>query len=135
MEANPLPVPRSVDLFREQLEQLERMIEDCAVLAEGTKNDSVRLGAIKARQVAQAQRLELLRITGLLPRDLGRLGREIEYESITPTIQRVLLDHHAPRELVRDLVEALKDPKRQGQFEEDDIDLEFLAELEAEEVI
>jgi hypothetical protein len=62
------------EALREAIAQLDAAIEDLALLAESTSNDSVRLGAIKARLAAMAERHELMRLSGLLPFD-ARCGR------------------------------------------------------------
>jgi hypothetical protein len=58
---------RPAEVVDEAVAQLESVIEELARLAESTKNDAVRLGAVKARAAALIQRLELLQALGRVP--------------------------------------------------------------------
>jgi len=65
--AVPITKPDLTEELQETLAQVDAVIQDLAVLADAA-NESVRLGAIKARQAAIAERVALKRAMGLLPR-------------------------------------------------------------------
>lgn len=62
--------PDAYDDVLDEIRLVDARIESFATLADETKNDSVRLGALKAMGPAQATRLDLKRAIGLLPSQL-----------------------------------------------------------------
>jgi hypothetical protein len=62
--------PDLLETLRDEILLISSVIEDCQLLAETTENDSVHLGALKAKMDAIARRVELKQVSGLLP---GRL--------------------------------------------------------------
>jgi hypothetical protein len=97
-----------VAALEEALAGLDAVIEDCALLAERTANDAVRLGAIKARMAAMGERFSLLRACGLLPHDLGLWRQEIDLASLMRTMDEVFERHDVSTEALADLGEALR---------------------------
>lgn len=66
----------------EELAYLEAAVEELAELASDSKNDAVRLGAIKAKIDAQGKRVELKRILGLLPSRLENIRLASESQKV-----------------------------------------------------
>jgi hypothetical protein len=97
-----------VEVLPGQLEQLDALIERLALVAEQSAHDAVRLGELKAQLTALKQRRELLQATGLMPRNLGLIVQEIDMRRVTDDAVRVLKQHDVSRELVDDLVAALR---------------------------
>ena len=72
----------------EALEQLDRMAEDCSLLWESTRNDSIKVAALKQRHAVMADRFRLLMAVGVLPSNLGGFATEID----AVELGRVLLE-------------------------------------------
>lgn len=87
-EEEEIDQPDAYDEMLGEIRLLDAQIEDCAKLGDETKNDSVRLGALKAIGPAQARRLELKRAIGLLPSRL----HDVEAHA---TISRLANELHA----------------------------------------
>lgn len=96
------------DALREAIAQLDAAIEDCALLAESTANDSVRLGAIKARLAAMGERDELMRLSGLLPFDARAVRTEAELRDINDLILGLFDRHGLGDDAKRELEEGLE---------------------------
>ena len=106
----------------EVLAQLDATVEDLALLAERTRNDSVRLGALKTRLVVLGQRVELLQVCGALPRS-RRWNQQIEAEQMSRLVLDTLSDHDAPEALLDALVAALDAHlRRTGYLPEPDLE-------------
>ena len=73
-----------------EIDALDAVIDELAQLAEQTANDSVRLGAIKAKVDAQARRLELKRAAGMLPWNLRLLKYDAEVTEVAGVVLGVL---------------------------------------------
>jgi len=104
------PLPHQVDLeesLRETLAQLDAVVEDAALLAETTRNDSVRLGAIKMRYSALTGKTQVMHACGLLPRYEHGL-HALDFERLGETLCEVLAEHRASRELVDDLLARME---------------------------
>lgn len=107
--ARPSPIAlKPVEVVEEVLESLSAAVEELAELSASTGHDGTRLGAIKARVEVLTTRTDLLMDVGVLPRDLGRLGREMEVQELVQTIGRVFDDHGVPPEVEDALCEALE---------------------------
>ncbi len=65
-----------MESLHEAADQLDALIEDCAVLAETTANDSVRVAAIKERHALMEEKIRFQQACGLLPRNLRLLHTE-----------------------------------------------------------
>jgi hypothetical protein len=105
------PSPIALDpvaVVEEALDGLAAAVEELAELSDSTSHDGVRLGAIRARVDVLTTRMNLLMAVGVLPQDLGRLGREREVQEVIQTITRVFADHGVPPEVQDALCEALK---------------------------
>jgi hypothetical protein len=85
-------------------------IEDLAMLAQATNNDPVRLGAIRARLDAMAQRATLLRLGGYLPATRRAEMVEADIRRMGEDIFKAIEKHQVPDEVVEDLLEALDSP-------------------------
>jgi hypothetical protein len=96
------------EALREAITQLDAAIEDCALLAESTSNDSVRLGAIKARLAAMGERDELLRLSGLLPFDARAVRTEAELRDINDLILGLFDKHGLGDDAKRELEEGFE---------------------------
>jgi hypothetical protein len=99
-----------VEVVEETLEAYEAAIDELAILAETTDHDSTRLGAIKARLDAQQERVELLTRIGVLPRDLGQAGVEIDLREIAARLDAVLSSPGVSPALREGVITAL-DPR------------------------
>ena len=77
-----MPPVDLVAVLEEALANLDALIEDFVLLAEQTRNESVRLGAIKARMAAMGEKFSLMRGCGLLPHDLGLWRSELEVQKV-----------------------------------------------------
>ena len=98
------------DWLRQVLVQTEQAVEELALLAQATKNDAVKLGAIRARLAAMAQRDEVLRLAGYLPCSPRAAMTEADLRSTANVVRRVLERHDPPDALLADLLEALRTP-------------------------
>jgi hypothetical protein len=105
VSAEPVDVREAL---REAVAQLDAAIEDCALLAEATKNDAVRLGAIRARLTAMAERGELLRLSGLLPFDERAVRTEAELRDINDMILALFDRYGVGDDAKRELEEGLE---------------------------
>ena len=79
-------------LLAEHLLHIEALQEGLASVAR-QEQGAVRLGALVAQGRAEIHRFEVMRLVGLLPRDMGRLGREIDYEKTVMRVIEILEDH------------------------------------------
>lgn len=95
-----------VATLRDAIANLDAVIEDCALLAERTANDSVRLGAIKARMAAMSEKLGLLQRCGLLP-DFGLWRYEIDVRLVSRTILDVFDEHGIEGDVRHEIAERL----------------------------
>lgn len=100
-EADPLAV------VKEEIARHDAIIEDLALIAESAAHDGVKLGAIKARLAAMAQRIDLMRVIGVLPSDLGLFRHEVEVQRVAQDLLEVCKRHGATEEFYRDIRETL----------------------------
>ena len=96
------------DALREAIAQLDAAIEDCALLVESMNNDSVRLGAIKARLAAMGERDELLRLSGLMPFHARAVETERQLKDITDMIVDLFDKYGLPDAAKDELEEGLE---------------------------
>lgn len=80
------------------------------MLAQATNNDPVRLGAIRARLDAMAQRATLLRLGGYLSATRRAEMVEADIRRMGEDIFKAIEKHQVPDEVVEDLLEALDSP-------------------------
>jgi hypothetical protein len=97
-----------LELVQEALERREALIEEFALLAERSKHEAVRLGALKARHAALIDYTGLLMACGLLPRSLGRAAVEIDVRRLTQHILDVFDRYGVDEAARRDLVELIR---------------------------
>lgn len=106
MEESELLEIDPIQALKDALVQLDAVIEDVALLAEATANDSVRLGAIRARHAAMTDKLELLRACGVLPQfEVWR--EQVDMRGFVAMILEVFDRHGVPMEVEDDLLDAL----------------------------
>ena len=67
--------------------QLDAAVEQFALLAEQTKNEPIRLGALKAKAALLTQRLTILRLCGRIPANPYQLQWAVD----APRVRDVLL--------------------------------------------
>lgn len=96
------------EALKEAVAQLDAAIEDLVLVAEDTKNDAVRLGAIKARLSAMAEKHELMRLSGLLPFDVRAVRTEAELRDINDMIFGLFDKHGLGDDAKRELEEGLE---------------------------
>ena len=94
----------------EALGQVEAGIEDLALLAQTTNNDSVRLGAIRARLDLMGRRVTLLRMGGYLPFTPRDAMVEANFRRTGEAIIEVMEKHGVLDDVADDLLEALSSP-------------------------
>lgn len=94
--------------MQEALEQLEALVEQLALVAETSRHDAVRLGALKAQLAASAQRLTLLQAVGVLPRNLGLIRNDVDNRRMAEQIADVFERHCVSDEAAREVIEALE---------------------------
>jgi hypothetical protein len=83
------------------------MVEELAELAASTRNDAVRLGAIKALCATLIQRVELLQALGRGP-FAPRLRLEIGMEATTRAVLDIFQRYGVPDSATHELVDALR---------------------------
>jgi hypothetical protein len=101
------------DALAEMLAQVDALVEDFAELAETTRNDSVKLGALKMRLNAIATKLGLMRMCGVLPREIHWLSHEVDTEATRRAILSVFERHQLPERAIHELQEAFAHGFRQ----------------------
>jgi hypothetical protein len=99
--------PRAIETIDEVLLQYESVIEDCATLYASSNNDSVRLGAVKARQAAIGSKLETLQALGILPR-LSTVHFAADAQKVVDSVSAVMEKHGAGEQVENELVTALE---------------------------
>lgn len=77
-------------IIDEMLEGYQADLNELATVAQATKNDSVKVGAVNARMAARDRIIALLQTTGVLPHDLGKLRVEIDIVYISKQLVTVL---------------------------------------------
>ena len=110
LTAEPLESLDGLDAITEALLQVEAAIEDLALLAETTRNDPVRLGAIRARLEAQRDRVTLLRLGGYMPATWRAAMTEADIRRMTDTFGEIFRRDDVSDELLHDLIAALGEP-------------------------
>jgi hypothetical protein len=78
-----------VDVIEEMIIQYRAAAEELAMIAASTKQDSVKVGAIRERLRVMEQTTQLMQATGVLPNDLGTLRVEIDLRVMSERILRV----------------------------------------------
>lgn len=104
------PTLKSVDpieVVEQVLFELRGSIEELAMVAATTKNDNVRVGAIKARIEALNQTTALMQATGVLPHDLGTLKVDMDVRAFAATVLKVFADEGIPDEVVDKVIDLL----------------------------
>jgi hypothetical protein len=107
-ERTLLDVANPREELRDEIAFLDAAIEEYAKLSETTGNDSIRLGAIKARLEAQARRLELKRFCGLLPWDLGQVVSATATRLIVEELIAICEKHDVPEQVYKELAASLR---------------------------
>ena len=95
--------------LRDEIDFLDAAIEEYAELAQDTANDSIHLGAIKARVDAQKRRIELKRLYGLLPWD-GEQTMVAEIGELFNSVFGILERHGVGWEIQQDIMDVVKPP-------------------------
>lgn len=98
----------AAELVDELLMQFDATLEEFALLAEETRNDAVRVAALKSKAALLTQRLTVLRICGLLPASGYQLRYEIDARRVQTTLMSALVRHDLSNEVVDDLLGALE---------------------------
>jgi DNA repair ATPase RecN len=106
----PLETYGGADAIAEALMQVEATIEQLAELADSTRNDPVKLGAIRARLDAMEQRIRLLRLAGFMPASWRDAMVETDMHRLAERIRATLERHDPSPEFIDDLLEALGQP-------------------------
>jgi transposase len=97
-----------VKIIEEHLERYEAAQEELAMLAATTKQDAVRVGAVKARLDAMEKATTLMQQTGVLPHDLGVLRVQVDLGTVAQKMLEVLDRHQVGPELRRELADAIQ---------------------------
>ena len=96
-----------IETMGEVLAHLDATVEDLTLLGESSRNESIKLGALKARMAAMERRVELLQVCGALPR-FRRWNQEIQAKTMSRLVLDTLATQGAPEELLDALLEALE---------------------------
>jgi hypothetical protein len=96
------------EALREAIVQLDAAVEDLALLAESTRHDAVRLGAVRSRIAAMGDKHELMRLSGLLPFDARAVRTEAELRDINDMILGLFDKHGLGDDAKRELEEGLE---------------------------
>ncbi len=86
LREQPLGPDNPTEALREAAAYWDAAIEDLALLAETTRNDPVRLGAITRRLEAMTRKQDLLRLAGVLPFSPQATRTELQMEKMTDVI-------------------------------------------------
>ena len=81
----------------------EALSEELALLAERTRHDGVRLGAIKGRVETHRARIELLQAAGVLPADLPQLRVLQDVNTVAEVIIAIFNRYEVPIEARREI--------------------------------
>ena len=95
-----------MESLHEAADQLDALIEDCAVLAETTSNDSVRVAAIKERRTLMQEKIAFQQACELLPRNLRDLLTEQQMREIIERVVEILVEHEVGEDVLRALHDA-----------------------------
>lgn len=98
----------STEILDEILEAHQAAIEELALLGTTAKQESVRVGAIKAKLDALKTVVEILQATGNLPHDLGQLRLSIDVQAVTARFLAVFDQHDVSDEVADALLAALQ---------------------------
>jgi hypothetical protein len=95
-----------VDAAAEVVEQLDSIVEKFALIAEETKHDAVRVGALRSQLSAMEQRFTVMHSLGLVP-SLGLVRGDLDLRQVMDMAVKVLKRHEVGGEVFDDLLEAL----------------------------
>jgi hypothetical protein len=99
-----------VDVVIEMFARSEAQIEQLAEIADDRKAGSaVRVGAINAMRAAQQAQIELLQETGYMPRNLGRVQRELDLRYLMTKIVAVFEKYGLPDEARLELISLTRE--------------------------
>jgi capsule polysaccharide export protein KpsE/RkpR len=96
-----------IEVVEQVLFELRGSIEELALVSSTTKNDNVRVGAIKARIDALDKMTSLMQATGVLPNDLGTLKVDMDVRAFAATVLRVFTEEQVPEETVEKVMTAI----------------------------
>jgi hypothetical protein len=97
-----------VEVVIDVLGGYESLAEELALLAERTRHDGVRLGAIKGRLELHRARIDLLQAAGALPADLPQLRVLRDVANVVDTIMFVFADEGVPERAQRRISDVLR---------------------------
>jgi hypothetical protein len=95
-----------IDAITELVEQLDSIVEKFAIVAEETKHDAVKVGALRSQLAAMEQRFTVAHALGLVP-TLDLVRRDTDLRQVMPVAADVLTQHEVSDEAVDDLLVAL----------------------------
>jgi hypothetical protein len=102
-ELDRIGEPASV--VQDSLDSIDAAIEELAELADDTRHDGTRLGAIRARLKAVDRKVDLLHRVGVLDNDT--VGGKRDVERVAVVIADVLEAHRVPEDVQLAIAEAL----------------------------
>lgn len=102
-----------VEVIEDALHQYRDAAEELALIAGQTGNESVRVGAIKARLDCLRSTTALMQEVGVLPHDLGQLAVEIDVRQMVVRVLAVFDELDLSVEVQRRLIDAI-DPRGAG---------------------
>jgi len=106
LREQPLGPDNPTEALREAAAYWDAAIEDLALLAETTRNDPVRLGAITRRLEAMSRKQELLRLAGVLPYTPQAMRTEANVQRMTEIVLE-LFDRVVPEPLQEQATDEL----------------------------
>lgn len=97
----------ALEKAREFIRKLEGLQQRFADLAASSKNDSVKLGAMRELVVTLWREIELRQAVGLMPKHLGQLTVVAEVRWVAEQVLLLLKKYDAPPEAMRELHEIM----------------------------
>jgi hypothetical protein len=112
------PAPGVVGASEEEVERLilgiDLVLEDLAMLIDGTGHDGVKLGAIRAYRDTLVLRAQTLASAGKMPKSLAAPDVEQQVAAVMSSMIDVLRQHRISEEVVREMLAAMERGMRAG---------------------
>jgi hypothetical protein len=97
-----------LELLDDMLDLYQGAQEELAEIAATTNHAATRVGAIRTRLDALEAQTNLLRLVGVLPRDLGLLGQHLDVQQLANNILAVFAEYDVPVEAKQALLRVLE---------------------------
>ena len=101
------------EIIRDHQIRISAIVEELANLAAREKGPA-RVRAVEGRFAAEKHLFGVHHSVGLLPRDLGEVGIQIDIDRMADQLRRVLTENEVPKEVLAEIAETLKTPGRRN---------------------